>query len=51
LSPHSANIDPLKIDRQCGGNLARLQRVYARGKEFCERTEEPRALIGPVATG
>jgi len=23
-SPHSANIDALKIDRQCGGNLARL---------------------------
>ena len=30
LSPHSANIDSLKIDQQCGGNLARAQPVCAR---------------------
>jgi hypothetical protein len=33
-SPHSANIDRAKVDQQCGGNLARLQPVYAREKEF-----------------
>jgi hypothetical protein len=33
-SPHSANIDHAKVDQQCGGNLARLQPVYAREKEF-----------------
>lgn len=33
-SPHSANIDIVRIEQQCGGNLARLQPVYARGKEF-----------------
>jgi hypothetical protein len=36
-SPHSANIDHAKIEQQCGGILARLQPVYARGKEFWKR--------------
>jgi len=36
-SPHSANIDHAKFDQQCGGILARLQPVYARGKEFWKR--------------
>ena len=33
-SPHSANTDGAKVDQQCGGNLARLQPVYARAREF-----------------
>jgi len=37
MSPHSANIDRAKVDQQCGGILARLQPVYARGKEFWKR--------------
>jgi hypothetical protein len=37
LSPHSANIDRAKVEQQCGGILARLQPVYARGKEFWKR--------------
>jgi len=50
-SPHSANIDQPKVEHQCGGNLARLQRVHARGMEFWEqisgvmRVAEPRAPL------
>jgi hypothetical protein len=36
-SPHSANIDSDKVDQQCGGILARLQPVYARGMKFWKR--------------
>jgi hypothetical protein len=50
-SPHSANIDQPKVEQQCGGNLARLQPVRARGMEFWEqisgvmRVAEPRAPL------
>jgi len=39
-SPHSANIDQPKVEQQCGGNLTRLQPVYARGMEFWERISD-----------
>jgi hypothetical protein len=34
MSPHSANIDCAKVEQQCGGILAHVQPVYARGMEF-----------------
>jgi hypothetical protein len=34
LSPHSANIDAIKLEQQCGGILARAQPVCARLMEF-----------------
>src|SRR4051812_1196852 len=34
MSPHSANIDRIKIDQHYGGILAHAQPVCARGKEF-----------------
>jgi len=34
MSPHSANIDYAKVEQQCGGILAHMQPVYARGMEF-----------------
>jgi hypothetical protein len=37
MSPHSANIGYAKVEQQCGGNLAHLQPVYARGMEFLKR--------------
>jgi hypothetical protein len=30
LSPHSANIDRLKVEQHCGGNLSRAQPDFAR---------------------
>jgi hypothetical protein len=32
--PTHANIDRLSVEQQCGGILARMQPVYARGMEF-----------------
>jgi hypothetical protein len=38
MSPHSANIDRVRIDYQYGGILARSQPVCARGMEFWKQT-------------
>jgi hypothetical protein len=34
MSPHSANIDRLRVEQQCGGNLARPQPVCVGVVEF-----------------
>ena len=44
-SPHSANIDCLRVEQYCGGFLARLQPVCARGMEFSKR-DLPQGGIG-----
>ena len=43
-SPHSANIDRPKVEQQYGGNLARVQPVYARREEFWKRTGNDRRV-------
>jgi hypothetical protein len=37
LSPHSANIDRIKFEQYCGGNLARVQPDCAGEEELFER--------------